>query len=46
MTLDRLAASLVRAGQFAVFFPGEGHKPNLTIDVPAPVKKAVVKVRL
>ncbi len=37
---------LVRAGQFAIFFPGEGHKPNLAIDTPAPVKKVVVKVRL
>ena len=36
----------VEAGQFVIFFPGEAHKPNLALDVPAPVRKIVVKVRL
>ena len=37
----------VNAGQFVVFFPGEAHKPGLSV-VPEPelVKKVVVKVKL
>ncbi len=36
----------LREGMFAVFFPYDLHQPGLTIDRPAEVKKAVVKVRL
>lgn len=31
-------------GYFAVFFPQDGHLPQLCIDEPVPVKKVVVKV--
>lgn len=40
------ATLVVQAGQFAVFFPGEGHKPNLAHGEPQRVRKIVVKVRL
>lgn len=33
-------------GQFAIFFPGEGHKPNLALGAPGPARKVVVKVRI
>lgn len=33
-------------GYFAVFFPQDGHMPQLCIDGPVPVKKVVVKVRI
>ncbi len=34
----------VRAGTFAIFFPGDGHMPCLAAAAPAPVRKVVVKV--
>ena len=40
------AALTVQAGQFVIFFPGEGHKPGLALGAPSPVRKIVVKVRL
>jgi biofilm protein TabA len=40
------ATLAVQAGQFVVFFPGEGHKPGLGLWAPQPVRKIVVKVRL
>ena len=33
-------------GYFAIFFPQDGHMPQLCVDVPADVKKVVVKVRI
>lgn len=33
-------------GYFAIFFPQDGHMPQLCIDEPVPVKKVVVKVRI
>lgn len=36
----------LREGEFAVFFPGEGHKPGLAIAAPQPVRKVVIKVRV
>jgi YhcH/YjgK/YiaL family protein len=36
----------LRAGEFAIFFPGEGHKPSLVFNEPAHVRKVVVKVRI
>jgi YhcH/YjgK/YiaL family protein len=35
-----------RAGQIAIFLPGEGHKPGVAWREPAPVRKIVVKVAL
>jgi YhcH/YjgK/YiaL family protein len=34
----------VRAGEFAIFWPGEAHMPNLAVDAPAPVAKVVLKI--
>ena len=34
----------LRAGDFAVFFPEDAHKPNMAIGEPIQVKKAVVKI--
>ncbi len=36
----------LREGMFVVFFPYDIHQPGLSIDEPAIVKKAVVKVRI
>jgi YhcH/YjgK/YiaL family protein len=36
----------VRAGQFAIFFPDDGHIPSCVWDEPAEVLKVVVKVRV
>ena len=33
------------AGQFAIFFPTDGHAPCLECDGPSDVKKVVIKVR-
>lgn len=40
------ATLALNPGQFVIFFPGEGHKPNLALGAPAPARKVVVKVRL
>ncbi len=34
----------LRAGEFAVFAPGDGHRPGLHLDGPHVTRKAVVKV--
>ena len=36
----------LREGQFAVFFPQDGHMPGIRIDGPAAVRKVVVKVAI
>jgi len=33
-------------GSFAVFFPGDVHRPACAFDLPAPIRKVVVKVRV
>ncbi|PNS13304.1 YhcH/YjgK/YiaL family protein [Mixta theicola] len=35
----------LRAGMFAVFFPGEPHKPGLQVNQSCAIKKAVIKVK-
>ncbi|EAW3256093.1 YhcH/YjgK/YiaL family protein [Salmonella enterica subsp. enterica serovar Kentucky] len=35
----------LQAGMFAVFMPGEPHKPGCAVDEPDDIKKVVVKVR-
>ena len=37
---------LLGNGYFAVFFPQDGHKPQLCVGKPSPVKKVVVKVKI
>lgn len=34
----------VRAGQFALFHPGEGHQPGCAVELARPIKKIVVKI--
>lgn len=36
---------VVRAGEFALFFPGEGHRANVAAHAPCLARKVVVKVR-
>lgn len=36
---------LTRAGQFAIFFPWDGHKPKAMNGTAAPVKKIIVKIK-
>lgn len=40
------ASLLLEPGGFAVFFPQDGHAPGLAASEPAPVRKAVAKVRI
>jgi len=35
-----------RAGWFAIFFPTDGHMPDLAVGIPSRVRKVVVKVQL
>ncbi len=35
----------LRAGQFTIFFPEDGHAPGLECDGPSEVRKIVIKVR-
>jgi len=34
----------LRAGDFAIFWPGEAHMPCLAVDAPSPIKKVVLKI--
>lgn len=34
----------VRAGDFAVFFPSDGHKPRCRVDSPQTIRKVIVKI--
>ena len=43
---DRPAALTLRAGEFAIFYPSDAHKPGLATDAPADVVKIVVKIKL
>ena len=35
----------MKPGDFAIYFPGERHAPNLAVKSPAMHKKAVFKIR-
>lgn len=37
---------LLGNGYFAIFFPQDGHMPQLCVENPEPVKKVVIKVRI
>jgi biofilm protein TabA len=43
-TPKQLATLALHAGEFAVFVPGDGHRPSLHLDGPHVSRKAVVKV--
>ena len=36
----------VKAGQFAIFFPEDAHRPNMSIGGQEQIKKAVIKVKI
>jgi biofilm protein TabA len=35
---------LVDAGNFAIFFPHDGHRPSIAVGIPTEVRKVVIKV--
>lgn len=35
---------VLKAGEFAIYFPGEPHKPGLAVDSPRAVRKVVFKI--
>ena len=37
---------ILKPGYFAIFFPQDGHMPQLSLDNPTKVKKVVVKVKI
>ncbi len=44
---DSYSSLIARTGQFAVFFPGDVHRPGLsTGDAPTGVRKLVIKIRV
>lgn len=43
---DRPAACILRAGDFAIFYPTDAHKPGLAVTTPVPVTKIVVKIKV
>jgi len=45
-TVPTMAPIQVRAGQFALLFPEDGHAPSCAWDAPAEVFKVVVKVKV
>ena len=36
----------IGGGYFAIFFPQDGHMPQLSVDEPMMVKKVVVKIEI
>lgn len=44
--VDLWTKCILRAGEFAIFFPEDGHKPSCSVEKPLPVKKVVVKIKL
>ena len=43
-TTDQPLPLVVRAGQFAIFFPHDAHRPTVAVDAPATIRKVVLKV--
>ncbi|HIB3091324.1 TPA: N-acetylneuraminate anomerase [Escherichia coli] len=44
-TIDNEQAIILKPGMFAVFMPGEPHKPGCVVGKPGEIKKVVVKVK-
>ena len=38
--------SIIGDGYFAIYFPQDGHMPNLCVSTPSPVKKVVMKIEI
>ena len=43
---DAPSAFILHAGDFAIFYPSDAHKPGLAVTDPAPVKKIVLKIKV
>ena len=43
---DRPATLILHAGEFAIFYPTDAHKPGLAVDTPTPVEKIVLKIKV
>ena len=43
---DRPSTLVLHAGEFAIFYPTDAHKPGLAVDTPKPVEKIVVKIKV
>lgn len=43
---EKLSRLVLQAGDFVVFFTGEGHKPGVAFGASAPVRKVVVKIKM
>lgn len=42
---EQFSKLVICADEFAIFYPGEGHKPGVAFGAPAPARKVVVKVK-
>ena len=42
---DRPSTLILHAGEFAIFYPNDAHKPGLAVDTPKPVEKIVLKIK-
>ncbi len=42
---EQFSKLVICEDEFAIFYPGEGHKPGVAFDSPAPARKVVVKVK-
>lgn len=45
-TEDQPQEMIIGNGYFAIFYPQDGHMPQLSVNVPMKVKKVVVKVKI
>lgn len=43
---DAPVSAVVSAGEYGIFFPSDVHKPSLSVDAPASVRKILVKIAL
>ena len=43
---DRPSTLILHAGEFAIFYPNDAHKPSLAVDTPKPIQKIVVKIKV
>lgn len=45
IAIENEQAIILKPGMFAVFMPGEPHKPGCVVGEPGEIKKVVVKVK-
>lgn len=44
--ISNITEIVLRDGSYVVFYPGEAHKPSMSVSVPTKVKKLVAKIRM